>query len=133
MHVIRLRGPWKLTLPDGTCSRSVALPLDVATLMSEAAHLPQQVDRSKSASFALHRGFHCPTGLGSVPTVFLALATPLEVLDVTLNGTKLACASDDRLEIGGMLEPRNELSVQLRLPDELVAGSVLEAQLEIEE
>ncbi len=126
-HVIRLRGPWHyqplartVLLDNGTTRQQPGqLP------PPGKARMPSDWSQSLGADFRgrvrFTRFFHRPTGLDGRQRIELVVHQVDAFGSVSLNGTFLGeiCmdAGPVRFDISHQLESRNELTIEVELPD----------------
>ena len=121
-HVIRLRGRWSLTAQH---LGEVRAPVDLASLFAES---PQR-------DLQLRRRFGCPSNLDPNERVELVI-DPLDAAgDVSLNAQPLGPLAPapvaTRFDVTLLLQPRNELLLDLRPPREQGSFPMLDVRLEI--
>ena len=132
-HLIRLRGPWQI---DGASaeSRRVRLPDDWSAILEAAAG---------GSRLALHRVFHCPTGLTASSRVDLRVGLAGEA-EVFLNDRQLVPAQRPGVEspascgrvfdLRGLLEPTNVLRLEMVIDGARQIGqSVWDVFLELDD
>ncbi len=124
-HVIRLRGPWQAELRPASSPDEINAPdqphpdaqpksitVDALTGLSRIPNL--KIGERLRAS----RRFRRPTGLGPQTSVRLIIEPAGLPAQVSLNGALLGVLDDRQVkfQIAGLLQPANELCLDLQLP-----------------
>jgi hypothetical protein len=124
IHSIRLHGPWEIRL----------LPVPVAVPVRQRIQMPDGWNSlelpAETTECRLLRGFNSPTGLGPGTDVWLVFEVSHWDATLLLNQTKLGriapAPAPQRFLVTDLLQPRNEIEVQLKLRD---SGEVVSSKI----
>lgn len=127
-HIIRLRGPWDYEplsrtrlLPDGTIREEGAGELPPAGRIQMPADWAETLGAEFRGRVRYTRRFGCPSGLATNDLIELVIVQVDALGAVHLNGRPLvgipAGQLNTRVDITRRLQPRNELHVEVELPD----------------
>ena len=121
-HRIRLRGPWRVTIADGS---------QPPTQMAIPCSLREGGWVGVAGRVSFYRRFGRPSNLGPTESVWLVLEHLATKAEVRLNEKLMGdSASSREFDITGILLDRNEVSIAMQVADD-AGGLVGEVVLEI--
>lgn len=122
-HTIRLRGPWRYCVQQGTPS----VPAGTSGEIQMPADWSETLGIEFRGIVRYTRNFGCPSGLTDLVHVLLVVSAVHETATIRLHGQVLGQATRDTgpvaFDISECLEPRNQLDIDVAVPIDLDSGT----------